>query len=67
MKYLNGQVLTEDDHFYDHVTHGVPIQVYYHKTHQDIGFIEDFGQQFVRINHTFFQRKYFTFISRPGY
>ncbi|MFD2611549.1 hypothetical protein [Paenibacillus gansuensis] len=65
--YFNGQVLTADQHFDDHRTHEVPVQVYYEERHHDIGYIESICPAFVRINNIFYNRTLFTFISRPGY
>jgi hypothetical protein len=65
--YENGQRLYEDRHFQDHIDHGVPIQIYLDGVHQDIGFIERFNRRMVRVNHVNYDRKRFTFISRPGY
>ncbi|HEX7057834.1 MAG TPA: hypothetical protein VF260_11670 [Bacilli bacterium] len=65
--YVNGQVLTNDDHFQDHILHEVPIQIYLDKQHSDIGFVENISPHYVKINGTFYNRALFTFVSRPGY
>ncbi len=65
--YHNGETLTKDHHFRDHIDHSVPIQVYWQDTHQDIGFIDEFSEKFVRIHRMIYMREHFTFISRPGY
>jgi len=65
--YENGQRLYEDRHFQDHIDHGVPIQIYLNGVHQDIGFIERFNRRSVRVNNVNYDRRRFTFISRPGY
>ncbi|OUM95576.1 MAG: hypothetical protein A9Z00_14155 [Thermobacillus sp. ZCTH02-B1] len=65
--YENGQRLCEDRHFQDHMDHGVPIQIYLDGVHQDIGFIERFNRRFVRVNNVDYDRRRFTFVSRPGY
>lgn len=65
--YENGQRLSEDRHFLDHIVHEVPIQVYLNAEHQDIGFVERFSTSHVRINDVEYDRSRFTFISRPGY
>ena len=65
--YENGQRLYEDRHFQDHIDHGVPIQIYLDGVHQDIGFIERFNRHSVRVNNMNYDRRRFTFISRPGY
>lgn len=65
--YYNGQVLLEDQHFMDHLKHEVPIQVYYNEHHHDIGHVQSLCPLFIKINNIFYNRKLFTFISRPGY
>ncbi|WP_248929099.1 hypothetical protein [Paenibacillus hamazuiensis] len=65
--YVNGQQLTEDDHFREHLEHGIPIQVYEQALHRDIGFIDDFTEHFIKINSVLYNRRLHTFISRPGY
>ncbi|MBD2848312.1 hypothetical protein IDH44_24290 [Paenibacillus sp. IB182496] len=65
--YFNGQVIVNDCHFDDHVEADVPVQIYLSNVHQDIGFIEQYCSQYVKINHTFYDRSRFTFVSRPGY
>jgi len=65
--YLNGQMIFDDRHFQDHMTLEVPIQIYCGQLHRDIGFIEYYGKEFVKVNNIFYSRKQFTFVSRPGY
>ncbi|XEC94986.1 hypothetical protein AB6A23_27620 [Paenibacillus tarimensis] len=65
--YLNGQQLVDDQHFEDHIEHHVPVQIYLTGQHTDIGFIEQYCPKYVKVNHTFYTRSEFTFISRPGY
>lgn len=65
--YENGQILTDDLQFRDHIEHEVPIQVYHLKKHTDIGFVQQVTPLFIEINHTFYSRSRYTFISRPGY
>ncbi|OPH51248.1 hypothetical protein BC351_35140 [Paenibacillus ferrarius] len=65
--YLNGQQLTSNLHYQDHLDASIPVQVYYQNLHKDIGFIEIYSPQFVQINHTFYNRKTHVFLSRPGY
>jgi hypothetical protein len=67
MMYLNGQMLYEDRHFRDHMVSEVPIQVYQGRQHRDIGYIENYGKEFVKVNNIFYSRRQFTFVSRPGY
>jgi hypothetical protein len=65
--YLNGQMLLEDKHFFDHIDHEIPIQIYCGIEHSDIGFIELFCSDYVKVNNMLYNRDQFTFISRPGY
>ncbi|PZD94896.1 hypothetical protein DNH61_15930 [Paenibacillus sambharensis] len=65
--YINGQILTSDQQLLDHIEHEVPIQVYWGKEHRDIGFIEQFCPDYVKVNNVFYNRRQFTFKSRPGY
>jgi hypothetical protein len=65
--YLNGQMIFDDRHFRDHMSSEVPIQIYFGRQHSDIGFIEYYGKEFVKVNNIFYSRRQFTFVSRPGY
>lgn len=65
--YRNGDCLSSDDHFKDHMEHGVPVQIYRKSQHDDIGFVEGFTSRFVIINKTLYNRSCYTFVSRPGY
>ncbi|MDB5052388.1 MAG: hypothetical protein JWM44_438 [Bacilli bacterium] len=65
--YLFGQTLTGDGQFYDHIEHEIPIQIYLERSHTDIGFIEGYSEDYIKVNQTFYNRKQFTFVSRPGY
>lgn len=65
--YENGQPLSEDRHFLDHLEHGVPIQIYKGKEHIEIGFIEQFCSAAVIVNGLGFCRHTYLFVSRPGY
>lgn len=65
--YVNGQILTEDLQFQDHIDHEVPIQIYKNNHHNDIGFVEQVSSHYIKLNDTFYNRSHFTFISRPGY
>lgn len=65
--YDNGQKLTHDHHFQDHVDASVPVQVYYQTAHKDIGFVEVYSTHFIKVNNTFYNRTLHDFISRPGY
>lgn len=67
MSYANGQKLTKDKHFQDHIDAQVPIQVYDKQIHQDIGMVQSFCKQFVQVNQVLYNRRRFQFISRPGY
>ncbi|BBI30650.1 hypothetical protein D7Z26_25655 [Cohnella endophytica] len=65
--YMNGQMIYDDRHFLDHMCSEVPVQIYCGRRHSDIGFIEYYGKEFVQVNNIFYNRKQFTFVSRPGY
>jgi hypothetical protein len=65
--YLFGQTITGDGQFYDHIEHEIPIQIYWESHHTDIGFIDGYSDHFVKVNKTYYNRKQFTFVSRPGY
>jgi len=65
--YDNGQTLTQDLHFQDHLEACVPVQVYYQNSHKDIGFIEYYTTHFIKVNNIFYNRFLYTFISRAGY
>jgi hypothetical protein len=65
--YTNGQQITSNNHFQDHVKQHIPIQIYHNARHRDIGFVEKFSYDYVKVNDTFYSRQRYTFISRPGY
>lgn len=65
--YVNGQQISDDMHFIDHIECQVPVQIYLESNHRDIGFIEQFNNYFIQVNNTFYNRSMYTFISRPGY
>lgn len=65
--YFHGQLLYEDMHFKDHLEHLIPVQIYSIGCHKDIGFIEQYCPNYVKVNHIFYARAQFTFVSRPGY
>lgn len=65
--YLNGQLIFDDFHFKDHYDHHVPVQIYWGSEHSDIGFVEQFCPAYIKINNVFYNRRQFTFVSRPGY
>ncbi|WP_166241192.1 hypothetical protein [Paenibacillus turpanensis] len=65
--YSFGQALSENQHFYDHQEHQVPVQIYLNGEHVDIGFVTQITASYVRINDTFYHRSMYTFVSRPGY
>lgn len=65
--YKNGQQLTHDRQFEDHIGRDVPVQIYRNRTHNDIGFVQEVLPDFIRVNDTFYRRDQFTFVSRPGY
>ena len=39
--YENGQVLTDDLHFVDHLDQDVPIQIYRNNLHDDIVYVQE--------------------------
>jgi hypothetical protein len=65
--YLNGQQLTLDHHFQDHIDASIPVQVYYQNLHKDIGFVEVYTSHFIKVNNTFYSRNMHEFLSRAGY
>ena len=65
--YENGQHLTEDEHFTDHIERDVPIQIYCNNLHNDIGYVQEMSGMYIKMNNTFYRRDQFRFISRPGY
>jgi hypothetical protein len=65
--YENGQPLINDSHFQDHVACRVPVQVYYQNQHKDIGYVEAYSSNFVKVNNTYYNRHLYVFLSRPGY
>lgn len=65
--YENGQQLTQDQQFEDHIGCDVPVQIYRNHAHNDIGYVQEVLPDFVRINDTFYRRDQFIFVSRPGY
>jgi hypothetical protein len=65
--YLFGQTITCDVQILDHIEHEIPIQIYSEFTHTDIGYIDDYSENFVKVNQTYYCRRQFTFVSRPGY
>jgi len=65
--YKNGEELTRDEQFEDHLGRDVPVQIYRGNLHSDIGFVQAVLPDFIRVNDTFYRRDLFTFISRPGY
>ena len=65
--YINGECISDDVHFRDHVDHLIPVQVYVGNEHRDIGYVMDYCKNFVRINNILYSRAYYRFVSRPGY
>lgn len=65
--YKFGQTLEHDDDFLDHKEKQIPVQVYFLSRHVDIGFIEWYSRDFVKMNGLYYSRKWFRFVSRPGY
>ncbi|MDF2720937.1 MAG: hypothetical protein K0Q59_612 [Paenibacillus sp.] len=65
--YSNGDAISEDRHFQDHIEHQVPVQIYLEQLHRDIGYVERVTHTFIKVNSTYYNRELYTFISRPGY
>lgn len=65
--FSNGTPLTEDHHFQYHFVQGIPVQIYDDLQHSDIGYIEAYSAHYVKLNNTYYHRRAFLFISRPGY
>lgn len=65
--YENGQPLSDDKQFKDHIGRDIPIQVYSSNAHHDIGFVKEISPDFVKVNNTFYRRDRYVFVSRPGY
>ncbi|WP_433944857.1 hypothetical protein [Paenibacillus sp. SN-8-1] len=62
-----GSELNQDSHFQDHLEHAIPVQIYRHGIHVDIGWIRDFDEHAVLVGDTLYKRTAYIFISRPGY
>jgi hypothetical protein len=65
--YNNGQQLIQDSQFQDHVDAYIPVQVYYQSVHKDIGFVQTVTPHFIIMNHTYYNRYLYLFVSRSGY
>lgn len=65
--YTFGQRLVLDVHFHDHMAHEIPVQVYRAGIHIEIGYIQGYTKSYVKINHLYFRRDLYLFVSRPGY
>jgi len=65
--YVNGQLIYDDRQLLDHMDSEVPIQVYYGRTHSDIGYINQYGNDYICVNHVYYSRRLYTFVSRPGF
>jgi hypothetical protein len=65
--YLFGQTITGDAQFCHHIEHEIPVQIYCDHNHTDIGYIDGYSDNFVKVNQTYYFRRQFTFVSRPGY
>lgn len=65
--YLKGYILTKDQHFQHHLVQGIPVQIYDELQHSDIGYIERYGAEYVKMNNIYYHRGQYLFISRPGY
>jgi hypothetical protein len=62
-----GEILTLHRHFQYHIQYAVPVEVYRGSTHIDIGVLTAVDDSFAELQGTLYNRKLFTFISRPGY
>lgn len=67
LMYANGERITKDYHFQDHIDCYVPVQIYSNKKHCDIGFVEKFCSHYVKMNGIYYHRTEYNFVSRPGY
>lgn len=65
--YKNGDQIREDKHMEDHLVCEVPVQIYLDNQHKDIGFIEQYCTQYIKVNNTLYSRTQYTIISRPGF
>ncbi|SFS94892.1 hypothetical protein [Paenibacillus sp. 453mf] len=59
--------LTQPSQFQHHLEQAIPVQVYDHGNHVEIGCITIYDEYFVEINGALFNRSHHQFISRPGY
>ena len=62
-----GQFLTLQRHFQYHIQNAVPVEVRRGSTYVDIGMLTAVDDSFAELQGTLYNRKVFTFISRPGY
>ncbi|WP_223069032.1 hypothetical protein [Paenibacillus caui] len=62
-----GSELVLDSHFREHLEHHIPVQIYFRGIHEGIGRITGYNRFFVEIEGTLYNRKSYSFISRPGY
>ncbi|WP_410512958.1 hypothetical protein PaeBR_00195 [Paenibacillus sp. BR2-3] len=62
-----GEILTLQRHFQHHIQYAVPVEVYRGNVHIDIGVLTAVDDSFAELQGTLYNRKVFTFISRPGY
>lgn len=62
-----GSELTSNSHFHTHLKQQIPVQVYRDGAHEAIGHVTGYNRFFIEIGGSLYNRKAFTFISRPGY
>jgi len=62
-----GELLTLQRHFQYHIQNAVPVEVRRGSTHVDMGVLTAVDESFAELQGTLYNRKVFTFISRPGY
>ncbi|WP_379137066.1 hypothetical protein [Paenibacillus sp. sgz500958] len=62
-----GEILTLQRHFQYHIQYAVPVEVFRGNEHIDIGVLTAADDHFAELQGTLYNRRLFTFISRPGY
>lgn len=63
----HGELITQDPDIEEHILAKIPVQIYLQDEHEDIGFIDAYTSQFIKMNQVCYNRNMYTFISRPGY
>lgn len=67
MMLHQGEILTLTRHFQYHIQNAVPVEVCRGTVHVDIGILTAADDSFAELQGTLYNRRVFTFISRPGY